>query len=102
MVEIVAVSVCDILEHMVQKYLVDDNHHQQMINSLCYIVYVVYFYFVEKMGNFHPNPVEGVDYLENLLNWSMYLGDSNNENIRDLIFMYFFGGVDLFLVGVHN
>ena len=54
---------------MVQKYVVDDNHRHQMINSLCYMVYVVYFYFVEKMGNFHYNPVEGVDYLENLLNW---------------------------------
>ena len=57
MVEIVAVSVCDILEYMVQKYLIDDNHRHQMINSLYYMVYVVYFYFVEKMGNFHYNPV---------------------------------------------
>ena len=89
---------------MVQKYLVDNNHHHQVINSLCYMVYVVYFYFVEKMGNFHYNPVEGVNYHENLLNWSMYLGDSNNKNIRDLNFVYFFwgGGVDLFLIGVHN
>ena len=67
------------------------------------MVYVVYFYFVEKMGNFHYNPVEGVDYLENLLNWSIYLGDSNNENIRDLNFVYFSGGgVDLVLIDVHN
>ena len=57
MVEIVAVSVCDILKYMVQKYLVDDNYRHQMINSLCYMVYVVYFYSVEKMGNFHYNPV---------------------------------------------
>ena len=57
MVEIFAVSVCDILEYMVQKYLVDDNHRHQIINSLYYMVYVVYFYFVEKMGNFHYNPV---------------------------------------------
>ena len=42
---------------MVQKYLVDDNHRHQMINSLCYMVYVFYFYFVEKMGNFQYNPV---------------------------------------------
>ena len=33
-----------------------------------------------------------VDYLENLLNWSMFLGDSNNENIRDLNFVFFRGG----------
>ena len=34
----------------------------------------------------------------------MYLEDSNNENIRDLGFAYFFGGggVDLFLTGLHN
>ena len=55
------------------------------------MVYVVYIFF-EKMVNFHYNPVEGVDYLENLLNLPMYLGDSNNENIRDLNFVYFFGG----------
>ena len=34
MVEIVAVSVCDILLYMVQKYLVGDNHLHRMINSL--------------------------------------------------------------------
>ena len=73
-----------------------------MIGNLCYKVFVVYFCFVEKMGNFHYNPVEGVDYLESLLNWSMYLGDFNNGNIRDLNFKYLFGGVDLFFVGVHN
>ena len=78
------------------------NHHHQMISYLCYKVSVVYSYFVEKLDNFHYNPVEGVDYLGNLLNWLMYLGDSNNGNIRDLIFVYFFGGVDLFFVGVHN
>ena len=83
---------------MVQKYLVDYNHHHQMINILCYMVYVAYFYFVEKMGNH----VEGVDYLKNLLNWSMYLGDPNNGNIRDLIFEEGGGVVDLFFVGVHN
>ena len=43
-----------------------------------------------------------MDFLENLLNWSMFLGDSNNGNIRDLIFVYFFGEVDLSLVGEHN
>ena len=32
----------------------------------------------------------------------MFLGDSNNVNKRDLNFVYFLGGVDLFLVGVHN
>ena len=77
MMEIVAVSVCDILEYMVPKYLVDSNHYHQMISNLRYKVNVVYSYFVEKMGNFHCNPVEGVDYLGNLLNWLMYLEDSN-------------------------
>ena len=64
-----------------------------MISNLSYKVFVVYSYFGEKMGNFHYNPVEGVDYLENLLNWSMYLEDSNNENIRGLNFVSFFGGL---------
>ena len=96
MIEIVAVSVCDILEYMVQKYLVDSNHHHQMTSNLCYKVFVVYSYFVEKMGNFHYNPVEDVGFLENLLNYSMYLEISNSENIRGLGFVYFFEGVDLF------
>ena len=42
---------------MLQKYLVGDNHLDQMINSLYYMVYVVCFYFVGRMGNFHYNPV---------------------------------------------
>ena len=87
---------------MVQNYLVVDSHRHQMMNSLGYMVYVVYFYSVEKMGNFHYYPVEGVDSLENLLNWSMYLENSNSENILDLNFVYFWGGVDLFLIGVLN
>ena len=92
MVEIVAVFVCNIILYMVQKFLVDDNHHHQVINKLCNKVFVVYFYFVEKMGNFHYNHVEGVDFPGNLLNWSMYLEDFNSENIRGLGFAYFFGG----------
>ena len=38
-----------------------------------------------------------MDLLENLLNWSKFLGDSNNENIG-----YFFVEVGLFLVCEHN
>ena len=57
MVEIVAVFVCDILYYMVQKYLVGDNHLHRMINSLYYMVYVGYFCFVERMGNFQYIPV---------------------------------------------
>ena len=78
MVEIVAVFVSDILVYMVQKYLVDNNHHHQMINNSYNKVFVVYFYFVEKMGNFHCDLVEGVNCFENFLNWLMYLGDSNS------------------------
>ena len=33
-----------------------------------------------------------MDYLENLLNWSMFLGDSNNGNIDDLNSDVFFRG----------
>ena len=43
-----------------------------------------------------------MDYLENLLNLSIFSGDSNNENIRDLSFVYFFGEVDLYFVCEHN
>ena len=43
-----------------------------------------------------------MDYLENLLNLSMFLGDSNYENISDLNFVYFFGEVDLFFVCEHK
>ena len=43
-----------------------------------------------------------MDYLENLLNWSMFLEDSNNVNIRDLSFVCFFGEVGLFFVCEHN
>ena len=43
-----------------------------------------------------------MDYLESLLKWLMFLGDSNNVNIRDLNFVYCFGEVDLFLVGECN
>ena len=71
MVEMVAIFVCNILVYMVQKCLVDNNHHHQMIRNLCNKVIVVYSYFVEKMGNFHYDPVKVLDYLENLLNWSM-------------------------------
>ena len=42
---------------MVQRYLVGDSRLHQMINSLYYMVYIGYFYFVERMGNFHYNPV---------------------------------------------
>ena len=43
-----------------------------------------------------------MDYLENLLNLLMFSGDSNNENIRDLNFVCFFGKVDLYFVCEHN
>ena len=43
-----------------------------------------------------------MDYLENLLNWSVFSGDSNNGNIRDLNFVFYFGEVGLFLVCEHN
>ena len=44
------------------------------------------------MGNFHYNPLEDVDFLKNLLKESMYLEDSNSENIRGLGFVYFWRG----------
>ena len=59
MYQVFALLVRDILEYTVQKYLVVNNHHQ-MISSP-YDVLAFYFYFVEKMGNFHYDPVEDVN-----------------------------------------
>ena len=42
-----------------------------MIDNLHNRVFVFYFYFVEKMDNFHYDPVEGVNYVGNLLSWLM-------------------------------
>ena len=97
MVQIVAVFVCNILVYMVR--LVFNNHHHQMTSNLCNKAFVVFSYFVEKMGNYHCDLVEGVNYFENLLNWLMCLGDSNSENIRGC---YFFVEGDLFLMNVRN
>ena len=60
MYEVVAILVCDIPAYMVQKYLVVNNHHQ-MINNPYDEVFAFYFYFVERMGNFHYDPVEDVN-----------------------------------------
>ena len=57
--------VYDILEYFVQIYLVIRNHHLR-INNPFDKMSVFYFYFVEKMGNFHCDPVE--DLFGNLLN----------------------------------
>ena len=100
MVEIVAVFLCDILVCMVQKYLVESNHHHQMINNLYDRVFVAYSYFIEKIGNFRYDPVEDVDNLGNLLSWLMYLEDSNSENIRRSA--CFSEEVDLFLMDSRN
>ena len=51
----------DILVCMVQKYLVDNNCHHRMINSLYNRVFVVYFFFIGKMDNFQSDLVRDVD-----------------------------------------
>ena len=48
------------MRYMVQKCLVVNSHHQ-MISNLYDEVLAFYFYFVERMGNFHYNPVEDVN-----------------------------------------
>ena len=60
MYEVVAILVSDILGYMVQKCLVVNNHHQ-MISIPYDEVLAFYFYFVERMGNFHYDPVEDVN-----------------------------------------
>ena len=54
-IEFVVVFVFDTLVGMVQKYLVNDHH--RMIRNPYGEMSVFDFYFVEKMGKFHYNPV---------------------------------------------
>ena len=56
-----ALLVRDILEYMVQKYLVVNNHHQLISNLYDGVLFYFIFYFAEKMGNFHYDPVEDVN-----------------------------------------
>ena len=58
--DFVEIFVRDILVYMVQQYLVDNILHHLMINSLYNRVFVVYFNFVGKTGNFHSDPVKDV------------------------------------------
>ena len=55
-----AFLVRDILGYMVQIYLVVNDHHQRIGNPFDE-VFIFYFYSVERMGNFHYDPVEDVD-----------------------------------------
>ena len=96
MFEILGVFVYDILGYIVQKYLVGNNHHHRMINCLYSRVFVVYFYFVGKMGNFHYDLVGDMGDLGSLLGFVMCLEDSIFVKIND--FVYFCGGVGLFVM----
>ena len=60
MYKVFALLVRNILEYTVQKYLVVNNHHQMISNPYDEVL-AFYFYFVEKMGNFHYDPVEDVN-----------------------------------------
>ena len=89
----------DILGYMVQIYLVANNHHLRISNPIDEM-HVSYFHFVERMGNFHYDPVEDVNLFENLLNWLVPL---NYPNIEILCYYYdFFVGDSLFLMDVCN
>ena len=57
----------DILDYMVQIYLVVKNHHLRISNPFDKM-FVFYFYFVEKMDSFHYDPVKDVNLFKNLLN----------------------------------
>ena len=66
-----------ILVYKVQKYLVGNNRHYLMINNLIYHwVFVIYFYFVDKLDNFHFDYVRDVDSYGSLLSLLMYLENS--------------------------
>ena len=58
-----ALLVHDILEYMVQIYLVVNNHRQRINNPFDEVL-AFYFYSVERMGNFHYDPVEDVNSLK--------------------------------------
>ena len=60
MYEVVAILVCNILGYMVQKCLVVHNY-RQMISIPYNEVLAFYFFFVERVGNFHYDPVEDVN-----------------------------------------
>ena len=78
--EFVGVFVHDILEYMVQKYLVGNNHDHRMINCLYNRGFVVYFYFVGKMCNFHYDLVGDMGDLGSLLGFVMYMVLCENKN----------------------
>ena len=61
MFEFVEVFVYNFLGYMVQKYLVENNHHHRMINCLYSRVFVVNFFFVGKMDSFHCDPERDMD-----------------------------------------
>ena len=74
LLDLVEVVLHGILVYMVQKYLVDNNHHHLMTDDYVYNkVYCVYlgfvhhFYSVGKMNNFHFGLVNCVGSHENLL-----------------------------------
>ena len=54
------VFVYDTLVCMVQKYLVVNNHRQTIDNPYDE-VFAFYFCFIEKIDNFHYDPVEDAD-----------------------------------------
>ena len=97
MLAFLEVFVHDTLMYMAQKYLVDSNRHHLMINSWMYNrVFVVYFYFVRKMGNFFSDPVRDVYSHGSLLSLMMYFESFIFVKIND--FVYFFGGNELFVM----
>ena len=59
-------------------------------------VFLVYFCFVGKMGNFHSYLVKYVGSQENFLNLMMFVGNSIFVKIID--FACLFGGDELFVV----
>ena len=99
--DFVEVFVYDVLLCMVQKYLVDNNRHRLMINSLmCVMVFVVNSYFVEKMDIFHWDLEMDMDSHENLLNLLMSWENSTSVKIDNFAFVY--GEDELFSMDVHN
>ena len=58
----------DILDYMVQIYLVVNNHHLRISNPFDKMFCFFIFILLKKMDSFHYDPVKDVNLFENLLN----------------------------------
>ena len=103
MFDLVEVVLHGTLVYMVQKNLVDNNHHHLMINNQVYnkvysvyLCFVHYFYSVEKMDNFHFGLVKFVGSHESLLGKvEIFHNLLRLSLVLLLVYLFFFTGINL-------